>query len=650
MDRELVEFYKRELSILYEDAAAFAEEYPGIADRLGGLTRERSDPMVSGLLEGAAFLAARVQLKLKHEFSEFTFNLIDRLLPNYLAPTPSILLAQIQPPFGDPDLRVGRTIAKGSNLDAIYRDKDRNIACNFTFCDDVTYGPFDMPRAEYLASIAALQKLGVNTLPDDAAGLRLTLRLRTGASADSEPAESVVVDDPTADVSAVALDDLPIHLVGAEADAVATYEQMFAHLTGVWLRYLDRFGDAQAFSLPLSTVEQIGFGPDERLLPYDERLFRGFELLQEYATFPHRFLGFRIKGLRKALARARGRHVDLIFTFDQVNTRLSAATAPSSFALYAAPAVNLFRKTIDRIPIRSNQHEYVVTPDRSQPLGYEPHRLIDMHLHYTGQKQKQRVLPLYHTTVEPSTRDRQVYYAIRRVERRRTERERRGEAIGRYAGAEMYVSLSPPGGGAPVGSKPELSCVAYCSNRHLAEFLPVGRGGTDFRLRDNTALQIAAVVPPTAPREAPIMWRHESPQANTVGRKAWQLINLLSLNHLGVGDTDGKALRETLALFSDLNDPVVERRIRGVRGVKLRNVVRRLPQRTGVGLARGVEVRLLLEDKAFEGSGAFLLGAVLERFFAEYVGINHFVQTIVETTERGVIARWPPRTGSRGVL
>ncbi len=46
--------------------------------------------MIAGLLEPAAFLAARVQLKIKHEFPEFTQNLIEQLVPNYLAPTPSV--------------------------------------------------------------------------------------------------------------------------------------------------------------------------------------------------------------------------------------------------------------------------------------------------------------------------------------------------------------------------------------------------------------------------------------------------------------------------------------------------------------------------------------------------------------------------------
>jgi len=41
--------------------------------------------LIGGLLEGTAFLAARVQLKLKHEFPEFTETCLEQLVPHYLA-------------------------------------------------------------------------------------------------------------------------------------------------------------------------------------------------------------------------------------------------------------------------------------------------------------------------------------------------------------------------------------------------------------------------------------------------------------------------------------------------------------------------------------------------------------------------------------
>jgi type VI secretion system protein ImpG len=79
-------------------------------------------------------------------------------------------------------------------------------------------------------------------------------------------------------------------------------------------------------------------------------------------------------------------------------------------------------------------------------------------------------------------------------------------------------------------------------------------------------------------------------------------------------------------------------------------VVRRLRQRTGTGTARGTEITITLDEKAFEGTGSFLLGTILDRFFAEYASLNHFTQTVIRTVERGEIVRWPPRAGTRRIL
>ena len=77
MNREFLDLFERELKFFYSHAEEFAAEYPGVAQKLGGIVHDRSDPMIQGLLEGAAFLAARVQLKLKSEFPEFINNLLE---------------------------------------------------------------------------------------------------------------------------------------------------------------------------------------------------------------------------------------------------------------------------------------------------------------------------------------------------------------------------------------------------------------------------------------------------------------------------------------------------------------------------------------------------------------------------------------------
>ena len=72
MDPRLLRYYNQELQHLHEMGAEFALQFPKIAARLGMDGIEVTDPYVERLLEGAGFLAARVQLKLDAEFPRFT--------------------------------------------------------------------------------------------------------------------------------------------------------------------------------------------------------------------------------------------------------------------------------------------------------------------------------------------------------------------------------------------------------------------------------------------------------------------------------------------------------------------------------------------------------------------------------------------------
>lgn len=652
MNREFLDLYNRELGVLREQAREFADEYPGIAERLGGLVEGHADPMIAGLLEGAAFLAARVQLKLKHEFPEFTQNLLEQLVPNYLAPTPSVMLARVKPAFGDPALRDGPRIARGANLDATYRERERQIACRFRTTSDLRIWPFDVAAAEYLSHAGPLQALGVGGA-DAVAALRLTLTHRTAARLEDEIGDKAAAANAETWFSGCAVDVLPVHLVGPEADAVAIYEQLFADCTGIYLRHADAFGDPVVTALPVDSLEPLGFGPDEALMPKDDRLFDGFDLLREYFTFPRKFLGFRLSGLARKLVAVRTRSLEIVFTFDEANVRLGAAVRPDAFALYAVPAVNLFEMNLDRVPVQAREHEYHLVADRSRNLDFEPHRILQVFAHLPGVPGKTPVPPLY-APASGAAIGVGLAYTVRRLPRRRTSKERVYGAASDYTGTDLFLSLIEPAALDDATGVAELSVRALCSNRHLPELLPVGEAGADFRFADDGALDVACTVGPTRPREPVVAQLRGRSETLYSGAVSWRLISLLSLNPLGLvqrGAGQGaEALREVLMLFADLSDSAVERRIRGVRSVDSRPVVRRLRQRIGTGTARGTEVTVTLDDKAFEGTGAFLLGAILERFFSEYASLNHFTQTVIRTVERGEIMRWSPRVGGRRLM
>jgi type VI secretion system protein ImpG len=651
MNREFLKFYNQELAVLREQAAEFAQEYPGVAERLGGLLEDNLDPMIGGLLEGAAFLAARVQLKLKHEFADFTTNLIDQLAPHYLAPTPSFVLVQARPKFGDPGLREGRTIARGANFDATYREAQRNVACRFTLAAPISLWPFDIVKAEYFTSAAALQALIPNVAVDCAASLRLQLTVRAAARLEDEPADKEAHVKPELRFSSCRVKTLRFHLLGQETDAVALYEQLFAHSCGVYFRVLDSFGDPIVTPGQPGMVRQIGFEEKEALIPNDNQLFRGFDFLRDYFAFPRRFLGFDLIDLGAVAPRLAAKTVDVVVAFDEVKPQLAAAVRKEFFALYAAPGVNLFEKTLDRIPVRSNQYEFAVIPDRSRLLDFETNRVTRVFAHIPGAPQKIPVEPLYSAMAARSATG--LSYTIRRLPRRRTIEEKKYGPVSNYAGTDVFLSLGEHSDPDELLRVAELSVEALCTNRHLAEHLPVGESGADFRFLDDVELEVRCIAGPTPAREPHLTAFEGKVTDASTGEVAWRLVNMLSLNHLGLVDRAGdgaKALQETLALFADLADSATDRKIRGARSLTARPIVRRLRQAQGAAAARGLEIMVVLEDKAFEGSGAFLLGAVLDRFFAEYVAINHFTQTVVRTPERGEIMRWPPRIGLRGVL
>src|SRR5436305_1028883 len=112
MDIRLLRHYNRELQHLREMGAEFAAEFPKIAARLRIDDLEVSDPYVERLLEGFAFLAARVQLRLDAEFPRFTQRLLDILYPQFMAPVPSMLIAQVDPLLEDGALAAGVTLPR----------------------------------------------------------------------------------------------------------------------------------------------------------------------------------------------------------------------------------------------------------------------------------------------------------------------------------------------------------------------------------------------------------------------------------------------------------------------------------------------------------------------------------------------------------
>ena len=653
MNREFLEFYNRELRVLKENAKEFAVEFPGVAERLGGLLESNMDPMIGGLLEGTAFLAARVQLKLHHEYEQFTSNLLEQLVPDYLAPTPSAVLLRIEPQFADPNLRNGLPVAADSYVEARFVERERRIACKFRLAGATVLWPFELTGAEYLPTPAALQGLGIENETAQA-GLRISLTRRIAARLEGEPTDTQIAKKPECWFANCRTQDLPFHIICAEADAVRLYEKIFSANAGIYIRHLDEFGDPVLSPLPAGAVQPIGFGEQENLFPKDGRVFAGFDLLREYFVLSGKFLGFRVMGLAGTLGRVQSNKLDIVIAFDQADNRLVPAVKPTALALYAVPAANVFEMNTARVQVKSTQNEYHVVTDRSRHLDFEVLKINKAFAHFAGNSEKREIHPLFAGPPLDVSDAATIFYTLRRLPRRRSQDELRFGQPSSYSGTDTFLTLTNHAQRNDGLNVAEVSLRAWCSNRHLAEHLPVGKGGADFILEEMTNLKVTCINGPTPPRDPVTFVSDAAATQSHRSTASWRLINMLSLNHMGLtskGTEDSAAaLREVLSLFANLGDTATERRIRGIKSVESRPINRRVRQKDGAGVARGLEITVTCDEKAFEGSGIFLLGTILDQFFNEYVGLNTIVQTRIASNERGLVGTWPVRFGKRPEL
>ena len=110
------------------------------------------------------------------------------------------------------------------------------------------------------------------------------------------------------------------------------------------------------------------------------------------------------------------------------------------------------------------------------------------------------------------------------------------------------------------------------------------------------------------------------------------------------------ALRDLIRLYCDVRDTQSEKTVAGLLAVNSRPVMRRISEQGRVAFVRGLEVILEFDEAAFEGTGVFLLGAVMNIFLSRYVSINSFTETVITTRDRGEIMRWPANPGTRHML
>lgn len=623
MDRRFLNQYNIELQHLRLTAAEFANQFPKVAGRLA-LDREGKescpDPFVERLLEGFAYLSARVQTKLDAEFPRFTQTLLETVYPHCLAPVPSMAVVRFEVVNQPGQMSDGFSVARGTKLLSIL-GRDERTACEYRTAHELQLWPIDIVEAHYHT-----RDVGTLDLPKEL-GARAAIRLRL------KSAEAL---------AGLNLDRLTFFLRGADEIPVRLYEQIFARGLGTALRPVGSAQRQPYTTLPAASIRRVGFREEEALLPAGARGFSGYRLLREYFAFPQRFLFFEVSGLSPALRRCEGDTVDLVLPLREPEVRLEGRVDGSCFALFCVPVINLFPKRTDRVALSNRFSEFHIVADKTRPLDFEIYRLESVTGYGAENADGQEFKPFYQA--QDTTTKTPAYFTTNRVPRVLTQKEQMHGRISSYGGSEVYISLVDPTSAPYRTTLQELGVATLCTNRHLPLQMARGLGSSDFTLEENVpATSVRCLSGPTAPRPS-----------NAEGNVAWRTISHLALNYLSLVDLDGEGgavpLRDILSLYCSEGETHMRREIEGLVSARAKAVVRRVEREGPIAFARGLEITVKFDETAFEGSGVFLLGAVLEQFFARYVSMNSFTETVIETEQRGEIMRWPPQLGRKPLI
>ncbi|MEB4591271.1 type VI secretion system baseplate subunit TssF [Candidatus Thiothrix sp. Deng01] len=621
MHPKLLGYYEKELNFLRGMGKEFAERYPEAGQKLDLGRFECADPYVERLLEGFAFLAARVQLKLDAEFPDFTQYLLNIVYPHYLSPTPSMAIVRMAADMKGGVTAEGFRLPRGARLfsDPVAGGQSR---CEFRTARDVALWPLTVSAAEYLSAADA------GYYPSGGRQARSGLRLRLQA------AEGVPINT-------LALDELVFYLDGGRETTGRIYELLAAHTASIVVQPMTSGGKAAwSQTLPASMLQPLGFSDEEALLPYTDASFQGYRLLQEYYAFPERFLFVRLAGLQPAIRRLKeGEGLEIVCLFSDRNELLRGALDAGNFLLHCAPAINLFPRRADRIHVSPQAREHQVIVDRTHAQDYEVYAITGVSGYDVNLQESQQFRAFYDCRNGDKTGN--AYYSWRRVPHLPPTNSRTGKD---YQGSEVYLSLVDGRGEAYLAGLKQLGVGVLCTNRDAPLYVYQNRGRVGFTLEESAPVtRVESIAGPSRPRPA-----------HAEGERAWRLINHLSLNYLSLLDNERQqgaaALRELLRLYADEGSAGFSKQLEGLLSVSSEPVVRRLPGAGPITFGRGVGITLHCRDSAFDGLGAFLLGSVLEKFFARYVSINSFTQMTLTTVERGEVMRWPVRTGTTPVL
>jgi type VI secretion system protein ImpG len=615
MREELLEYYERELTYLRQMGGEFARKYPKVAGRLMLDADRCDDPHVSRLLEGFAFLAARVHRRIDDDFPEICESLTRIIHPGYLRPMPSMTIVECQPDPAQGKKTAGMRIPKGAPL--VSKATVEGLSCRFLTAYDVDLWPFSVASAEWRQPERMQRPPRATVGVQAVAAARLRLRCQ----------RDVVF-------SGLPVSRLRFHLAGDASVVYSLYELFAEKCIEIQLR--DPKDEKRLISLDPGRIRMAGFDREESLLPFVRRSMDGHRLLQEYFVFPEKFLFFDLEGLEPLAQAGFGEEAEIVFLFSSFERTerqqvLELGVNERTFRLSCTPAINLFPQSAEPILLSQTRHEYTIVPDSRHSRVMEIFSIEEVVATNPRLRQSVVLEPMHAYRHQTRNRDDLAFWVASRHQNEFGEREP----------SVMTISVVDLTGNFTEPEADVLMVKALCTNFDLPSRFQFGSESGDFDLPGYAAAKTVTALRRPTPSIAPSGGKEHF----------WRLISMLSLNYLSLNEEGRTAMQEILRLHNVSDSTASENQVGSILTMKSSPGFALVDSAYGLIPARGTQVEMEFDEQQFAGSGLYVFAAVLDRFLAGYASMNSFSQlTARSTLRKEAMGKWPPRAGTQALM
>ncbi|WP_300263118.1 type VI secretion system baseplate subunit TssF [uncultured Cloacibacillus sp.] len=308
-------YFQEQLRMLHEGAREFARKYPAAAPML---LEQGGDPDAERILEGTAYLCAKIHERLDQTAPELIQTLLREVFPESVMPVPSMAVVRfaLSPGFTEPLL-----VARGAQLAS---KPIGGVSCIYSTMRDVTVLPLSVSSVES------------ETRSDMSGSVTLTLRA-------AAPLEKFLPDR------------LDFHLTGGYSLAS---QRLLALLTR--LESINVSAGASSVELPSAALSILRSPLEDHRLPSGQAKNRAYAALVRYFCCPEQLTAFGVSGLKRLALTESARELKLTFRFGKGMT--PPPFTDGAFAVNTVAACNVFQLHSEPIQADFTHEEYRIYP------------------------------------------------------------------------------------------------------------------------------------------------------------------------------------------------------------------------------------------------------------------------------------------------